>query len=481
MSMIKTFSPNGWDFDCETAAMVKVASGGLRGHDRREFLKRASGAENIFLPYIDQIKFASGEVPVHLIAVGADEIWGRNRNGDGFPKKACIRYHDTFVKLAKSYRNHKNRQPENSYGVVKCSAWNTKMARIELLLGLNSTKEAAERNNGFVADEELQKLEKEGSFAVSMACRVPFDVCTSCGNRARTRAEYCKEASCPAGGCADNLARWVKVAGDLHHLGVLNDHPSFFDISKVWRPAERTAYGTYAVGFDKAASDDYYPVPSLEVFLAQEEFVPRDLPYFSDLVKLAHGLAALEEDVSFEPPSALSLAFAASVQPPLDISPFGADTPTKAAAALEALASEKIVLPLREFASLTGREADIKTAAAQLPGIYRRLICRDELEHELMVSPFSKQAAAPSLRQKEAASTLAPRYSLDPAHVRERATRAALRGESYFSKLNAASCDFECDLAKSYALYKLAALRKIAETDDNFLATCQMHLAQNWA
>lgn len=482
MSMIKTFSPNDWNFDCEVAALVKVASDGLRGHDRREFLKRASGAENIFLPHLERIKFASGEVPVHVIAVGANEAWGANRNGDIFPKKACEAYHGTFVKFAKSYRNHKNRDPLNSYGVVKCSAWNPKMLRIELLLGLNSTKEAAERNDGHVATEELAALEKDGSFAVSMACKVPYDICTSCGNQAKTRADYCKTASCPAGGCADNLARWVKVAGDLHHLAVINDYPSFFDISKVWRPAERTAYGGYADGFDKSAMDHYAPVPSLEVILSHEEFIPRDRPYFSDLVKLAHGLAVLEADDSLRPPAVAVGAFSESVQPSLDITPFHVDTADKAAAALDAMAAQKIILPLRDFASLIGKEAHIKAAQARLGNIYSQLVSGGAIEQAVFASPFAKEAPPPSMRQKAAAERLAPTFSLDKTHVFARAERAALGGEFYFTKLNSDARSTAGDeLAESYALYKLSALRRIAETDDDFELTCKLHLAQNLA
>ena len=76
-----------------------------------------------------------------------------------------------------------------------------------------------------------------------MACRIPFDVCSGCGHKARTRAEYCKAATCKYGGCHDNLG---KIAADGHILHVDNPNPSFFDISNVFRPADRTAYGVKA-------------------------------------------------------------------------------------------------------------------------------------------------------------------------------------------------------------------------------------------
>ena len=161
------------------------------GHDRYDLLKRAS---HQFLPLLDSVKFAADEVPVHLIALGASEAYGPNRNGDGFKEATCRDHHDTFVKFAKFFRNHKNKAERGDpfYGVVKASAYNEDMRRVELLCALNSEKSAAERNGGFVADVELEKIARGEDMPVSMACRVPHDVCSFCKHAAKNRDEYCK-------------------------------------------------------------------------------------------------------------------------------------------------------------------------------------------------------------------------------------------------------------------------------------------------
>ncbi|MBQ2619791.1 MAG: hypothetical protein IJF84_00460 [Thermoguttaceae bacterium] len=166
--MLKIVDNSSFDWGDEPlGSIIKVSSEGLVGADRQEFVKRASGS---LLDTVDSIKVNPGEELVHLIALGTTEDYGPNRNGDGFKKKACEDYHHYFVKDAKVYRNHKNTDPENSYGVVKASAFNEDMSRVELIVALNRTKEAAKRNKGHVADKELDKLESDKPLACSMAC-----------------------------------------------------------------------------------------------------------------------------------------------------------------------------------------------------------------------------------------------------------------------------------------------------------------------
>ena len=101
MTMIKVIQPHSQDFSEPVAALIKVSSSGIIGQDKREFVKRA-GAE--FAEKVQHIKFAKDEVPVHLIAIGATEDYGPNRNGDGFTRDCCQKYHGTFEKFARFYR-----------------------------------------------------------------------------------------------------------------------------------------------------------------------------------------------------------------------------------------------------------------------------------------------------------------------------------------------------------------------------------------
>lgn len=167
MAINKVIDPAGWDFGRRVTQSVKVSSRGLIGNDRSDFLKTAS---HEFVDLIDRVKVASDEEPIHVIAMGAGESWGSNRNGDFFRREELKKQHPTFEKDAKFFRDHKNKDKSISYGYVKKSAFNDAMDRVELLCMLNKTKEAAERNDGFIADRELEKLAKGDDIAVSMAC-----------------------------------------------------------------------------------------------------------------------------------------------------------------------------------------------------------------------------------------------------------------------------------------------------------------------
>lgn len=165
--MIKLIEPGSQDFREPSVQMVKMSNRGLVGNDLRSFVKRAG---HRVADVLQQIKWAKGEMPVHLIAIGATEDYGPNRNGDGFTRDTCREHHHTFKKHARFYRDHQNKDPRKSYGIVKASLWNDAMKRIELICGLNMDKEAAERNGGLVADRELQMLADGKNTPVSMAC-----------------------------------------------------------------------------------------------------------------------------------------------------------------------------------------------------------------------------------------------------------------------------------------------------------------------
>ena len=240
---IKVVDNSSWDFPEPKSELIKIASNGLIGEDRRSFVKRAGAS---LLDKVDEIDFKPGEIPVHLIAVGATEAYGPNRNGDGFSKKACKDFHKYFVKDAKFYRNHKNTDPSKSYGIVKASAYNEKMDRIELIVALNGDEKAAKANGGLVADKEMEKLASGKDVSVSMACRVPYDVCSYCGNKAVTRDDYCDDVEngghCKAGGLKHNMCKTASVDGKIVRLYADNTKPMFFDISNVVIPADRIAY-----------------------------------------------------------------------------------------------------------------------------------------------------------------------------------------------------------------------------------------------
>lgn len=156
-------------------------------------------------------------------ALGAGEFWSSNVNGDYFPEKALIKKHDTFVQHGLPYMMHINKDPKKSYGKVLASAYNPKMHRVELVVGYDRNKLPA---------KYIKKIESDENVNLSMGCRVPYDICSICGNVAPTPSQYC-----------DCIKRYGlnHVYDDGRKLYVINTDPQFFDISIVIVPADKTA------------------------------------------------------------------------------------------------------------------------------------------------------------------------------------------------------------------------------------------------
>lgn len=490
MAMTKIIDPRGWDFDRPVAVMVKVSSRGLIGSDRDDFLKTAS---HVFLPFIDNIKVAKDEVPVHCIALGASEFVGPNRNGDGFKEATCRECHPTFVKYAKWYRDHRNKMAKGDpyYGYIKESAYNEDMHRVELLAILNGSKEAAERNGGEVADKEIEKLARGKDLDTSMSCRVSHDECSGCYNKARTRDEYCTSATCKRGGCRDNL---TKIGEDGHILHVDNPSPLWFDNSTVYRHADRIANGARADWLDKAASHAFIPGAELADMLGVT--TPLDVciaagdascwgEHVAGQIKLAQALACVEntEPVSRE----AYRSFSPAVQPRFsasELAMLGTPGTEKSASALAALADQKIILSLQDFAAWQGKTAAYSTASQFLPSVYRRLATRDDIGHVITRSPFDLlHAKTASASTRVLAHGIADDFSFAPDAVSRRAMLSVLRGcpeptlKDVFK--TAADDPDAAKLADQYALYKLAALYRIADFDPTFSLTARLAIAQN--
>ena len=193
------------------------------------YLEKSASAE--FHPeiakYIDAARPVSGKTQVLLTALGSGDYWGSNVNGDYFPTAALENPtpdygYKTFEKLAKVYKHHVNKNPEKSYGDVALSVWNEKMKRVELIVILDHAK----------APDLVERIDNGEYPEVSMGCKVPFDVCSICGNKARTRAQYC-----------DHLRYHMNKIppGYQKKACAINTRPKFFDISFVLIGADRIA------------------------------------------------------------------------------------------------------------------------------------------------------------------------------------------------------------------------------------------------
>lgn len=477
MSMVKVIAPGSYDWGEVQAQMVKIAAGGLRGNDLRAFVKRA-GHE--FADILQRVKLASGEVPIHLLAMGATEYYGPNRNGDGFRADVCEARHHTFVKHARWYRNHANKNPDKSWGIVKHSHYNPHMHRIELLVALNGTKEAAARNGGMVATEELEKLANGEDLAVSMACRVPFDVCSGCGNKARNKEEYCtgidQGGHCKMGGLRDRITL-VSDSGD--QLYADNPDPTFFDISRVFRPADRIAWVT---GQLKAASHAF--VSGVDLASEWQVTAPSHLsddPRVARWAKLASHLASIEQKIRTEGGTYSGLAWVSSVQPELPWHDHG----VKTAEAVAALQLARVCPPIEGYLALGGLGGPataelVKQAKHYLPGIYGRMLDDGTLA-SVDLDAYAGAQGVPSLRARAWAEKRASDFGLGSDHVRRRTLRASLQGDGVPQAREAARVKIAgaaYDVARNYALFKLALLDRLprsSETDGAYEAAVAQH------
>lgn len=155
-----------------------------------------------------------------VVALGAGEYWGPNRNGDYFPEADLIKSYHTF-KDGHVFELHQNDDPSKSIGHVLEAFWNDRLKRVELVIAVDREKGA----------KYLERLEKGEPVDVSMGCKVDYDVCSICGNKSKTRADYCEHLR----------YHMNEVLPDGRQVYAINPNPQFFDISFVRRGADPTA------------------------------------------------------------------------------------------------------------------------------------------------------------------------------------------------------------------------------------------------
>ncbi len=200
-------------------------------HSKFAMEKIARSVGKAFVPPELQSKIAElqGRLPGDKVAfynraLGCAESYGINKNGDQWRRHELIAHHGTFVSDAHYFDHHKNQDPRLGWGKVAASAWNPRTDMVDLIIVSDLNKQA---------EQDIQLLERGLSVPTSMGCRVQYDVCLVCGNKARHRGEYCEHvkegAVHPYGMCA--------ILPDGRVCGVDNPNPRFFDISRVTNPA----------------------------------------------------------------------------------------------------------------------------------------------------------------------------------------------------------------------------------------------------
>lgn len=226
--LIKFSATDDWRWDVDPVQLI---------HNINTLTK--AGADNSEL----RAEKTAGQTDALVIALGAYEGTGANRNGDIFKEAECLKNYKTFVKSGSKSkegkydgralnRHHKNKPEDPKYGNIKAATYNNKMKRIELVIGLDNDKCA----------EEIQKLAEGKQINVSMAAKVAYDKCTWCGHEAKDDNHRCKHVP--------------KQLGEINKQGEMcsmeNMNPRWFELSIVGRPADRIGMSL------KLASDNQY-------------------------------------------------------------------------------------------------------------------------------------------------------------------------------------------------------------------------------
>lgn len=116
-----------------------------------------------------------------------------------------------------------NKDPRQAYGdKVVLSVYNPAMHRVNLVVAVHNDKAA----------DIIRRVDNGDFSPVSMGCRVPYDQCSICGNKAKKRPEYC-----------DHL-KWQmnRTLPGGKKVMAINWHPKFFDISFVLVGAEKASH-----------------------------------------------------------------------------------------------------------------------------------------------------------------------------------------------------------------------------------------------
>ncbi len=216
-----------------------------------EMNKTASAYSPELMKIIVGMKRREDRYYVVVNALGSYEVWGCNRNGDGFPEEGLTHKslrtdmgtpndygYKTFEYYARVYKHHVNKDPKRSFGEIIFAHWNPVLHRIELIVAINRV----------TGKDIIDALEAGNLVAVSMGCKVRYDECNICGNHAKTRLEYCFHLKNYLRQIIDRALaeRWSKEVGRIILPGTqvhaVNDYPRFFDLSKVYIGADRTSY-----------------------------------------------------------------------------------------------------------------------------------------------------------------------------------------------------------------------------------------------
>jgi len=470
--MFKHVDVGSWDFGIKVAEVIPVSSRGLTASDSNSFFSKRAG-EHRFKEILDGMKLAKDEIPIHLVAMGCTEIYGANKNFDGFKEAMLKRDHPTFVTNGHVFYHHKNDKPKEAFGKVAASLYNDDMGRVELLILLNGSKEVAEKNGGLVAPkEDVDALYEGRDVPFSMGITIGHDACAACNNKAASPKEYCEEHECidekgiQRFGCRHGLG---KTAEDGFTQFVDNPSGKFKDISRVSSPADRTAYGAIA----KYAAAAGTAIGGAELALArgnyeQEHYVKQaELQIYSDTLSK---LASFES--SLQPvPDVISRAngFKVCDELPTRVSKYAKATHEQDKCSyLMQLADHNIVLSPRQFAKFAGFSTS-DAYVSVVKGMFGQL----DRAHDNRLGLLSECKKYACSRRTGVPPYFAA-YRPENFYTTQGDYERALTGSMYRdvnTKTAAEPIEADYKAAIEYCLYKVAAVTRMND-DIHYITAC---------
>lgn len=342
--------------------IIKVSSS---GPDNGWFEKRGS----YLTEKRAELEPVEDHTPVFTSIMGAWEKHGYNRNDDAWPEGKCKipihnpkddqhkyanieagleEQHPTFVKVAKVYRNHNNTDPELASGFVHSSNYNKDKGRVEAIAFFKNAE----------WEDEIEAMHNDKNMRVSMTARVENDVCSECGQIAKTPSDYCCHIKMDKGA----------ILEDGHQVGMINNKPVFRDLSGVRMNADRVGYGLGIIPTEKQASKGS-PHDICSKLAAIEKKIEADLKPISGGVDKKVMMIAKKL-----PRKEISDSDAREIQT------------TDPQCALDEFAKRKIVLPIRSFAKIVKGPEQAKKdktivirAEKSLPGLFKRMHRNNEV------------------------------------------------------------------------------------------------------
>jgi len=192
-------------------------------------VKTASERPDIF----NDVKLKKNHAYLYVIAMGAGDFYGENKNGDFFWEKDLKDYYKKFL-TSGVFIQHDNKDPNKSKGKVLKAEYNDKMHRVELLIEVKKD----------LAPDVYYAIENGERIAVSMGTKVTEEHCSYCGHVTKNSL---------ANRCEHLKYKMHQIMPNGVRVFAINHPPlNFFDISIVRKPADTQGYAL----FQKVASDN---------------------------------------------------------------------------------------------------------------------------------------------------------------------------------------------------------------------------------